>query len=98
MKATTVRRSSSPPSLVSRASAAMLSTPSLSSKSSLAAEIWCTISILVTGNDFDRESRQLLGKVNGKADYVRSSLDESLKRLNIDCIDLYYQHRVDTTV
>jgi aryl-alcohol dehydrogenase-like predicted oxidoreductase len=36
--------------------------------------------------------------VNGKPDYVRACCDASLKRLNIDCIDLYYQHRVDRTV
>jgi aryl-alcohol dehydrogenase-like predicted oxidoreductase len=33
--------------------------------------------------------------VNGKADYVRRSCDASLKRLSVDYIDLYYQHRVD---
>ena len=33
--------------------------------------------------------------VNGKPDYVRSSCDASLKRLGVDTIDLYYQHRVD---
>ena len=33
--------------------------------------------------------------VNGKADYVRRSCDASLKRLGVDYIDLYYQHRVD---
>ena len=33
--------------------------------------------------------------VNGKPEYVKKSCDESLKRLNIDVIDLYYQHRVD---
>jgi len=33
--------------------------------------------------------------VNGKPDYVRSACDASLKRLGIDTIDLYYQHRVD---
>jgi len=36
--------------------------------------------------------------VNGKPDYVRKSCDASLKRLGVDHIDLYYQHRVDTTV
>jgi aryl-alcohol dehydrogenase-like predicted oxidoreductase len=36
--------------------------------------------------------------VNGKPDYVRQACDASLKRLGIDVIDLYYQHRVDTTV
>jgi aryl-alcohol dehydrogenase-like predicted oxidoreductase len=33
--------------------------------------------------------------VSGKADYVRSSCDASLRRLGVDHIDLYYQHRVD---
>ncbi|KAJ2959221.1 hypothetical protein NQZ79_g5316 [Umbelopsis isabellina] len=33
--------------------------------------------------------------VSGKPDYVRQQCEISLKRLNIDCIDLYYQHRVD---
>jgi len=33
--------------------------------------------------------------VNGKPEYVRSCCDASLKRLGVDMIDLYYQHRVD---
>jgi aryl-alcohol dehydrogenase-like predicted oxidoreductase len=33
--------------------------------------------------------------VNGKPDYVRQSCENSLRRLGIDIIDLYYQHRVD---
>jgi len=33
--------------------------------------------------------------VNGSAAYVRSACDASLKRLGVDVIDLYYQHRVD---
>jgi aryl-alcohol dehydrogenase-like predicted oxidoreductase len=33
--------------------------------------------------------------VNGKADYVRKSCDASLRRLGVETIDLYYQHRVD---
>ena len=33
--------------------------------------------------------------VNGKPDYVKSACDASLKRLGVDYIDLYYQHRVD---
>jgi aryl-alcohol dehydrogenase-like predicted oxidoreductase len=32
---------------------------------------------------------------NSKPDYVKSACDASLKRLGVDCIDLYYQHRVD---
>ena len=34
--------------------------------------------------------------VNGKPEYVRQACDASLRRLGIDVIDLYYQHRVDT--
>ncbi|HZK80901.1 MAG TPA: aldo/keto reductase, partial [Humisphaera sp.] len=33
--------------------------------------------------------------ISGKPDYVCSSCDGSLKRLGVDHIDLYYQHRVD---
>jgi aryl-alcohol dehydrogenase-like predicted oxidoreductase len=33
--------------------------------------------------------------VNGNPDYVRKSCEGSLKRLGVDTIDLYYQHRVD---
>lgn len=36
--------------------------------------------------------------VNGRPEYVRSSCDGSLRRLGVDCIDLYYQHRVDPSV
>ena len=33
--------------------------------------------------------------VNGKPDYVKACCEQSLKRLGIEVIDLYYQHRVD---
>ena len=36
--------------------------------------------------------------VKGDADYVRSACEASLKRLGVEVIDLYYQHRVDTNV
>ena len=36
--------------------------------------------------------------VNGRPEYVRASCDASLKRLGIETIDLYYQHRVDPNV
>ena len=36
--------------------------------------------------------------ISGTPEYVRKSCDESLERLGIDTIDLYYQHRVDKTV
>ncbi|XP_057819906.2 probable aldo-keto reductase 1 isoform X2 [Cryptomeria japonica] len=37
-------------------------------------------------------------KVKGSPDYVRKACEDSLKRLDVEYIDLYYQHRVDTTV
>jgi aryl-alcohol dehydrogenase-like predicted oxidoreductase len=36
--------------------------------------------------------------INGTPEYVRSACDASLKRLGVDHIDLYYQHRVDPKV
>jgi aryl-alcohol dehydrogenase-like predicted oxidoreductase len=48
------------------------------------------------GNERD-ETGKFLG-INGHPDYVRKACDASLKRLNIDHIDLYYQHRVDKKV
>jgi aryl-alcohol dehydrogenase-like predicted oxidoreductase len=33
--------------------------------------------------------------INGRPEYVRSACEASLKRLGLDVIDLYYQHRVD---
>jgi aryl-alcohol dehydrogenase-like predicted oxidoreductase len=44
------------------------------------------------------QTRDADGKqgVNGKPEYVMQACEASLKRLGIDVIDLYYQHRVDT--
>jgi aryl-alcohol dehydrogenase-like predicted oxidoreductase len=36
--------------------------------------------------------------INGRPDYVHSAADASLRRLGVDHIDLYYQHRVDADV
>ncbi len=36
--------------------------------------------------------------ISGKPEYVRSACDASLKRLGVDHIDLYYQHRVDQQI
>jgi aryl-alcohol dehydrogenase-like predicted oxidoreductase len=36
--------------------------------------------------------------INGRPEYVRSACDASLKRLGVQVIDLYYQHRVDPSV
>ena len=36
--------------------------------------------------------------VNGRPEYVRKACEASLRRLQVETIDLYYQHRVDRTV
>ena len=46
------------------------------------------------GNDWHEGER----RVNGRPEYVRSACEESLRRLGVDHIDLYYQHRVDRDV
>ncbi len=48
------------------------------------------------GNTWDSAGNR--GPVNGRPDYVRQAAEASLKRLGLDRIDLYYQHRVDPTV
>ena len=48
------------------------------------------------GNQFSTDRRRL--GVNGRPEYVKAACDASLKRLGIDTIDLYYQHRVDPSV
>jgi aryl-alcohol dehydrogenase-like predicted oxidoreductase len=39
-----------------------------------------------------------IGPLDGSADHVRRSIDGSLKRLGVEHVDLYYQHRVDPNV
>jgi aryl-alcohol dehydrogenase-like predicted oxidoreductase len=46
------------------------------------------------GNDWHGSER----RINGRPDYVRSACEDSLRRLAVDHIDLYYQHRVDPSV
>jgi aryl-alcohol dehydrogenase-like predicted oxidoreductase len=36
--------------------------------------------------------------INGRPEYVRQACEDSLRRLNVDVIDVYYQHRVDPSV
>ncbi|MDT4891550.1 MAG: hypothetical protein QOE97_585 [Pseudonocardiales bacterium] len=36
--------------------------------------------------------------VDGRPEYVRASIDSSLRRLGVDHVDLYYQHRADENV
>lgn len=37
-------------------------------------------------------------EINGTAEYVRKACEASLRRLDVEYIDLYYQHRVDQKV
>ncbi|KAG2720996.1 hypothetical protein I3760_02G060400 [Carya illinoinensis] len=46
------------------------------------------------GISYSNEKRE----IRGDPAYVRAACEGSLKRLDIDCIDLYYQHRIDTRV
>lgn len=48
------------------------------------------------GNERD-ETGKYIG-INGRPEYVRKACDASLKRLGVEYIDLYYQHRVDKDV
>jgi aryl-alcohol dehydrogenase-like predicted oxidoreductase len=40
-------------------------------------------------------TNNMVRSISGKPDYVRQACEGSLKRLGVDVIDLYYQHRVD---
>jgi aryl-alcohol dehydrogenase-like predicted oxidoreductase len=54
--------------------------------------------IIATKFGIQRGNDAMSRSINGKPEYVRQACDASLQRLQIDCIDLYYQHRVDPTV
>ncbi|HXQ76117.1 MAG TPA: aldo/keto reductase [Acidimicrobiales bacterium] len=54
--------------------------------------------VLATKFGNERRADGTFVGVNGRPDYVRTACDASLARLGVDVIDLYYQHRVDTTV
>ncbi len=54
--------------------------------------------VLATKFGFVRSNDPAYRGVNGRPEYVLQACDASLKRLGVDHIDLYYQHRVDPTV
>jgi aryl-alcohol dehydrogenase-like predicted oxidoreductase len=54
--------------------------------------------VLATKFGILRSSDPAYRGVNGRPEYVRTACDASLRRLGLDHIDLYYQHRVDSTV
>jgi hypothetical protein len=50
------------------------------------------------GNALDRDTNPDGRRLDGRPEYVRQAVEGSLRRLGIDHIDLYYQHRVDPAV
>jgi aryl-alcohol dehydrogenase-like predicted oxidoreductase len=50
------------------------------------------------GFDIDSVTGEHRGGLNSRPEQIRASTDSSLRRLRIDAIDLYYQHRVDPNV
>ena len=55
--------------------------------------------VIATKFGIQRDPASETGRsINGRPEYVREACDGSLKRLGVECIDLYYQHRVDPTV
>ncbi|WP_214410858.1 aldo/keto reductase [Sphaerisporangium fuscum] len=54
--------------------------------------------VLATKFGNEVEDGMITGRVNGRPEYLRQALDGSLKRLGVDHVDLYYQHRVDPDV
>lgn len=53
--------------------------------------------VLATKFGMLRSSDPAYRGVNGRPEYVKTACDASLRRLGVDHIDLYYQHRVDPT-
>jgi aryl-alcohol dehydrogenase-like predicted oxidoreductase len=54
--------------------------------------------VLATKFGFVEGDRAGKRPIDGSPEYVRRACDESLERLGVDAIDLYYLHRVDATV
>lgn len=54
--------------------------------------------VLATKFGNERSSDGSFKGINGRPEYVRAACDASLQRLDVDHIDLYYQHRIDRNV
>jgi len=50
------------------------------------------------GHNLDLVTGVNLGGENSQPEHIKQAVEGSLKRLRVDCIDLYYQHRVDPDV
>jgi len=53
---------------------------------------------LATKFGIQRTGDSVKRTINGKPEYAKSACEGSLKRLGVDHIDLYYQHRIDTSI
>lgn len=47
------------------------------------------------GFEIDDDGNWIMGSINGRPEYVRKSIERSLKNLGTDYVDLYYLHRLD---
>lgn len=54
--------------------------------------------VLATKFGIERGPDPSQRRINGRPEYVRAACDASLRRLQVEYIDLYYQHRVDPDV
>src|SRR6266446_3303546 len=50
------------------------------------------------GHDFGPEGNQLPKGLNSRPEYIKRVIEDSLKRLRVETIDLFYQHRVGPNV
>jgi len=50
------------------------------------------------GHNLDLKTGENLGGLNSRPEHIKQVAEESLKRLKVDTIDLFYQHRVDPNV
>lgn len=50
------------------------------------------------GFKYKKEGNHLASEVDGSPEWMRQAVELSLQRLGIDCIDLYYAHRIDPKV
>ncbi len=54
--------------------------------------------VIATKFGFVRDDKGGYHGISGRPDYIRAACEASLRRLQVEYIDLYYQHRVDPTV
>ncbi len=47
------------------------------------------------GFEIDDDGNWVMGSINGRPEYVRKSIERSLRNLGTDYVDLYYLHRMD---